>query len=886
MMTQLLTPLLLISFLTPHFAFAAYEFEAKINQNYLENVSEAQRERLEKIVKTKSSQSDSQKAKDHFDIGLLALESNKLDIAKKQLFMAHSLDNQEGLYVAWLTKSLLENEDLSPADALALEKKFSEVVSTTNANYKVEEEAFLNLSKATREEVAKLQFEFDSIKSEILTLSKTTPDHPSIPEFLKNLDVINQKIKNLDQSQLKAASLLRRPTDFELETLSQLQVAIEKDNFDVEEKLKAHLKAKATLKVASEMKVRATAVNYNRLANLRFELGSLYNQVYRNVRSKTATHGDYNVQAELKKEYDQLKKEIPLKKEAAEKDFQEKQVSPKVKEKEAKIAAQKVQIEEMNTSLDAALLELNELASKIGEVRGKIPNTTDPSELVEFRKKEAAMIERYIQMKDLFHVEESTVKAMVYVTNKKINDLNSFLNEAYEKSFEDYNKSVKKMNEGLIPNLNQTTERIEKMERPWREALFNRDQEWAIARSELLFSSNNNPTDLLSAAQFKDSEKMPYNNLFSDVSSYTKRPWCDSIDYHCGRCFGLAVLSCEFSQMDARSACAKGENYNARLNNHGTGGMIGSCGMLVQIDENEFMGFSDSTSSYAHYGTYKDWLENQKAKEEFKKLASQIFDDNSNPSTENFLDYLTEVLKNNNSEEAKELASVIEQLKNSTEVFNSDEFNSLIEKLRNAQTDEEKNAVATDLATMAVNVGAHHVPMTSVDDFTLEDAEKLSNMIKYGSIFLDDYKNPTNPLDNAGPMTNLLSATHGVLALSEGAQSGNAEMMMDGIRDTISVLPGASTNPITAIVDIPGEVAASMINVTRDGWNQSSSALEEVGNAINGDPEALNRLENISRDIENTLSPRNYGESMMNALKNRVIDKVPFARTIVNWWNS
>ena len=86
-------------------------------------------------------------------------------------------------------------------------------------------------------------------------------------------------------------------------------------------------------------------------------------------------------------------------------------------------------------------------------------------------------------------------------------------------------------------------------------------------------------------------------------------------------------------------------------------------------------------------------------------------------------------------------------------------------------------------------------------------------------------------------------------------------------------------------MDIPGEVAAAMINNTRKGWDQTNEAMSELNDAISGDPQALDRLENISRDLQKTLSPKAYGESMLNAIKNRIVDKVPFVRTLVNWFS-
>jgi hypothetical protein len=654
---------------------------------------------------------------------------------------------------------------------------------------------------------------------------------------------------------------------------------------NLEKKIKGHQKAKMTLQIAEKMQVRATPVDYASLSKIRLNLSGLFQKKYQQERTKTKNHPKYKKKKNLESKYDSVNQALPQLKKQAESTYQKKKKDDHIKGIELKIEKAQEEVGSLKSKLNQDTKELDKLERELNTVQNQMRNASSEVVFNDLRVKEKKILNKYKSKSKLYNDNVKKVNSIINQSNQDNKDLQAALDLAYLESFANYNKTIKQLNNNIIPELNLLNKDIITIEKPWKDALFYRDVEWANARNQLLHSSNTNSEDLTSAEQF-NSSKTPYTNLYSDKSLYTDTPWCASIDYHCERCFGLAVLSCEFSQMDARSACQKGQPFNARLNNHGTGGMIGSCGKLILINDDEFMGHQDPSQPYSQYGTYKDWKENQEARKKLKEMAKKIFDQNQTTNPDEFLSYLIKTLENSNSEEAKEMAAVLEHLKKSKELYDHEEFGALIDKLRNAENDEEKNEIAKELATVAVNIGAHHTEMTSIDNFTLTDAEKLSNMIKYGSIFLDDYKNPTNPLDNAGPMTNLLSATHGVLALAEGSQTGNAEMMMDGLRDTIGVLPGASSNPITAIIDIPGEVAASMINVTRKGWDQSSNALQEVNNAISGDPDALNRLENISKDIEKTLSPRNYGESMLNALKNRVIDKVPFARTLVNWWNS
>ena len=85
---------------------------------------------------------------------------------------------------------------------------------------------------------------------------------------------------------------------------------------------------------------------------------------------------------------------------------------------------------------------------------------------------------------------------------------------------------------------------------------------------------------------------------------------------------------------------------------------------------------------------------------------------------------------------------------------------------------------------------------------------------------------------------------------------------------------------IAAVVDIPGEVAGAMINTTRQGWEQSSPAMEGVAAVIAGDPSGLNRAIAAGEQIRQTLSPRSYGRAMLTALRNRTVDRIPIVRLI------
>ena len=167
-------------------------------------------------------------------------------------------------------------------------------------------------------------------------------------------------------------------------------------------------------------------------------------------------------------------------------------------------------------------------------------------------------------------------------------------------------------------------------------------------------------------------------------------------------------------------------------------------------------------------------------------------------------------------------------------------------------------------------------------EYEAEDAARLLNIAKYAAQLGDDIGTPRQSLtgENAGKVSAFLSTAYGVAAVVQGSRDGDARIAMDGIRDLFA----QSNSPAWTAVDLPGEVAASILNTSRSGMDKASGAVDALTAAMEGDPEAVEEAIALARDLEGILSSQSYGRAMKEAITSRLIDRVPLLRTVMNWF--
>jgi len=227
-----------------------------------------------------------------------------------------------------------------------------------------------------------------------------------------------------------------------------------------------------------------------------------------------------------------------------------------------------------------------------------------------------------------------------------------------------------------------------------------------------------------------------------------------------------------------------------------------------------------------------------------------------------------------------------------------------IDRIREAESEDAREKALVDLQDAMFRNASHFVKLATIGDIDIHDARRVSNVVKYGVQAFDDLRD-RNLLHYAAKgggessgLQDFLNVAYGVTALAEGVEDRDAQRILSGMRNTLGQLAvkapryfrtstsfaNAAPSPLAAILDLPASVSATIPQVSREGYKKSSEALNHVADAIGGDEEALRKAVETSKEIKPILSRENYGEAMVDAAKNRLIDRVPFLRTIVTWF--
>jgi hypothetical protein len=227
-----------------------------------------------------------------------------------------------------------------------------------------------------------------------------------------------------------------------------------------------------------------------------------------------------------------------------------------------------------------------------------------------------------------------------------------------------------------------------------------------------------------------------------------------------------------------------------------------------------------------------------------------------------------------------------------------------INTVREAETEDALDKALADLQDVMFRNASHFVKLTALGELDVEDARRISNVVKYGVQAVDDLKD-RNLLHYAAKgggessgLQDFMNVAYGVTALAEGVEDRDAQRILSGARNTLGQLAvkvpryfrtstsfaNAAPHPIAGVLDLPASVAATITQVSREGYLKSADTLEHIAQAMRGDEEAAEKAVQASKKVKPVLSSENYGKAMVDAAKNRLIDRVPFLRTIVNWF--
>ncbi|MEP0390897.1 MAG: hypothetical protein ABJ205_06345 [Erythrobacter sp.] len=195
---------------------------------------------------------------------------------------------------------------------------------------------------------------------------------------------------------------------------------------------------------------------------------------------------------------------------------------------------------------------------------------------------------------------------------------------------------------------------------------------------------------------------------------------------------------------------------------------------------------------------------------------------------------------------------------------------------------DEAAAWQTLVAHMAAS-GAHFSQPIRGNDYDEQAAAQMFRVVRYASTLQDDLRDARGALANSNMSrtTAALARLQGIATLAGNPRNQTAGSLMDGIRN-IGVRSGRVPGPISAF-EFPAAIATGLLDNTIAGVRASADALVDVRDAIGGDQAAEQRAISAARRVNTILSAPGYADSVVRSVGNRVIERIPFVRTMANW---
>ncbi|MEM7600727.1 MAG: hypothetical protein AAF357_04860 [Verrucomicrobiota bacterium] len=219
---------------------------------------------------------------------------------------------------------------------------------------------------------------------------------------------------------------------------------------------------------------------------------------------------------------------------------------------------------------------------------------------------------------------------------------------------------------------------------------------------------------------------------------------------------------------------------------------------------------------------------------------------------------------------------------------NGDSLTSYLEQIQQAG-DAATRAETWDGFQNELNHRIDHILKgLETGDVSPEDLERLLNVSKYAVNAWDDFKDIDPVNGEASALFNLLNRLHGIAAAAKGIEDPSAKDLMEAFRNTLAEYTKSAfgkevTNPSKAF-ELPAAVTAGIIDHNRKAFDAVTDVVDDLPAAMNGDPEALRRMVENSKNVESIISSEGYGRAIWDAMTGRIVDRIPFARTLAAWF--
>ncbi len=827
------------------------------------------------------------KAKAWFDLGQIAFRRQSFRRAAWFFHRSAENDLDDVLPQAFLAQSILkftphENELLEAVANNLAERIDAQYEKTASAS-----ETFEQDQNQAQSDVDVLSKEFDDIQKQLQDLEDQSDSNPKAKKLGARLLEINQEIEKLNQSLYVKIGDIERVTPFMTEALFNAQMALSRLP-DMDEQLWLN-KALNTSEAAYEQSFNPVDVDRTlraqallRSAARRHELSGPAEKAYR-ADPKLAKRET------LETKYDAMSLELESDKETL----------------EIKIAAidDQADIQQLQKEKERLLAEFKTAQSN----HEKNKQTLDGVKRAADEARSNGDIDEANRHIDKYNIELPKVNASADASNAKAN-----LVEAADKSYvEAYNEAAKKLNapyntkisdfNTLAEQINTLSEGLKDKEQVYKDLIFNRDQDLALARDELYQALSAAPSAEIQNLIVASDEAI---NIPEDTERlYTSRPWCTNISYNCGSCFGLAVLGCEFGQMDAISACQAGERilpYSP--SSFGSGGIIGTCRGLRPLDVNVSRWATPDGSRNAENLSPADEEERELAADAIADSLDPLFEsdcgvspsDSADESPDDglILQFSEETLENirkarekwRKDREREFLLADMERrlsLVRNNQIFASDpDIKQFIDALQN-DPDKFKDplvqrALAEKIAARAEHVIQSTAAQGGTEDDWVKNAHKINDLAKDANKIISDLGGSLPQLEE------LTGYADNALDIIDGGREGDANKVLGGVRGLTASVPG----PLNAVLEIPGRFVAGHVTHMSDTLKDEAAVMGTVAEIIGSggsDPDVDRRLAEQIKAVEKNLDPKTFMEKMfIEPTKDFIKDKVPGGETLLN----
>ncbi|MEP3225416.1 MAG: hypothetical protein ABJO01_05535 [Parasphingorhabdus sp.] len=237
------------------------------------------------------------------------------------------------------------------------------------------------------------------------------------------------------------------------------------------------------------------------------------------------------------------------------------------------------------------------------------------------------------------------------------------------------------------------------------------------------------------------------------------------------------------------------------------------------------------------------------------------------------------------SQEAQDVANILQMMLNREEFRDNFRLNDVFATLETSDDPGDQRSALQTLASYVIAQGTHLAQPVAGNDYDENIAANMFLIGRYGSALLDDIRNPAGAYTNSNisRSTAALATLQGIASLARNPKGRNGRALMDGLRN-LTTIPAARAG-LTPALGIPAESAAAVLQNTVKGFTHTTDALKELPKAFRGDRSAIARAMGHARQVQRVISSRGYGEAIKGAITNRLINRIPFVRTMVNWFN-